>query len=233
MKTKYPLILIRFILTIVVIKAGFIPLAHANSNEERPAPQAVERSLIRPWTWFRGNPTGDNARQRAEQETRQSGNEEAQQRGRERGETEAQRGRERGETEAQRGRERGETEAQRGRERGFSAQERERMENLPESSLPPGLQHRQQAGRGLPPGLQRRVDRGEGLPPGWANRVEVGKPLPEDIYKNATAIPPQLKKQLPAAPEGVQDILVEDQIIRVVEQTREVIDSLRIGRRTQ
>ncbi len=222
-----PILISRLLLFAVCVCLVLPVLSVANAAENNAAPQAAERSLLRPWTWFRsGNPGGYEDSQQGQREVEQE-------RERERDETAAEQARNRDVAEPRQSRESGEASAPKGRERGFTEADRERLQNVPEASLPPGLQRRQSQGRGLPAGLQRRVDRGEGLPAGWANRVQVGKPLPKDIDKSASMIPPEIREQLPKAPEGVQDILVEDQIIRVIEQTREVIDSLRIGKRAE
>ncbi|MGD8430269.1 MAG: hypothetical protein PVH31_07660 [Ectothiorhodospiraceae bacterium] len=70
----------------------------------------------------------------------------------------------------------------------------------------------------LPPGLQKKVDRGGSLPPGWQRNLEVGHTLDKAVYQEGTVT---------AEDDGVVTISVDDRIVRVVEDTREILEILR------
>lgn len=195
---------ILFSLTTCVI----IPLPAAAEEQSAEARESTsERSVWRPWTWFRA---ADQRGQAGEQ--RGPGSDRTDR-------ADARR------DSADPGRD-----IAREKSRGFSEADRKRIAEIPDSALPPGLAKRQESGRGLPRGLQKRQEQGKGLPPGWLKKVESGKPLPEDIHEKASPVPDSLRPHLPEAPEGTVDLLIEEQLIRVAERTREVIDRIKIGR---
>ena len=76
----------------------------------------------------------------------------------------------------------------------------------------------------LPPGLQKKVDRGGELPPGWKKKLEVGTVLDPEVDKAAVSLPEDILSRLPDIPEGTEILQVGDEIIRVIESTREVVD---------
>lgn len=84
--------------------------------------------------------------------------------------------------------------------------------------------------RDLPPGLQRRVERGDGLPPGWVRKVERGEVLDQAQVHFGRRIDDELSRRLPRQPDGTVLLETEDQVIRVLEATGEVLDVLGIGR---
>ncbi|WP_223669127.1 hypothetical protein [Kangiella shandongensis] len=81
----------------------------------------------------------------------------------------------------------------------------------------------------LPPGLQKKYERTGQLPPGWAKKLNRGDVLPIDIYRHGHEVPYDLRRRLPIGPIGSKIIEVEGKIIRVMENTREIIDILDIG----
>ena len=72
-------------------------------------------------------------------------------------------------------------------------------------------------GEELPPGLEKKVERGGRLPPGWQKKVHVGEPLHPDIYEAGVVI---------ADDEGLLTVRIEGKLIRLIEETREVIQIL-------
>ena len=70
----------------------------------------------------------------------------------------------------------------------------------------------------LPPGLQKKAERGESLPPGWQKKVAVGKTLDLDVYHSGKVIARDDK--------GLVTISVEGGIIKVIENTREIVEIL-------
>jgi hypothetical protein len=71
----------------------------------------------------------------------------------------------------------------------------------------------------LPPGLQKKVGSGKSLPPGWQKKVAVGRVLDQDVYE-------QGKILLSHSDKGFVTISVEGQLIRVIENTREIVEIL-------
>ncbi|WP_018231224.1 hypothetical protein [Thioalkalivibrio thiocyanodenitrificans] len=84
--------------------------------------------------------------------------------------------------------------------------------------------------RDLPPGLQRRMERGDGLPPGWVRKVGRGEVLDQAQVRFGRRIDDELRRRLPRQPDGTILLETEDQVIRVLEATGEVLDVLGIGR---
>lgn len=71
----------------------------------------------------------------------------------------------------------------------------------------------------LPPGLQKKVAKGGALPPGWQKKVQAGEVLDPQVYDHGEVISHDDK--------GNVTIRVEDEIIKVVKDTREIIDILK------
>ncbi|WP_207063574.1 hypothetical protein [Motiliproteus sp. SC1-56] len=69
----------------------------------------------------------------------------------------------------------------------------------------------------LPPGLQKKEQRGQALPPGWQKKLSRGDVLDEDIYRESTVIKDD---------KGLVTIRVEGKLIKVIENTREIVEIL-------
>ena len=80
---------------------------------------------------------------------------------------------------------------------------------------PPGQGHGH-----LPPGLEKKVARGDTLPPGWQKKLQVGGVLDRDVYRHGVIIGSSRH-------DGIVDLRVDDRIIRLVEDSREIVDILR------
>ena len=70
---------------------------------------------------------------------------------------------------------------------------------------------------GLPPGLKMNHERGKPLPPGWQKKLKVGDVLDEQVYAHG---------QVVARGDGVITIRVDDRLIRLAKDTREILDIL-------
>ncbi|MCW8127397.1 hypothetical protein [Microbulbifer halophilus] len=71
----------------------------------------------------------------------------------------------------------------------------------------------------LPPGLQKKVERGGELPPGWRKKLEVGTILGHEIYRHGVVVKPVDR-------QGVVTISIEGEIIRLIHNTREIVEIL-------
>ncbi len=71
----------------------------------------------------------------------------------------------------------------------------------------------------LPPGLQKRAAEGKGLPPGWRKKLHPGAILDPQIYAH---------RQVLTGPDydGLMTIRVDNEIIRLVAATHEIVDIL-------
>ncbi len=78
----------------------------------------------------------------------------------------------------------------------------------------------------LPKGLQKKYQRTGQLPPGWQMKMARGEVIPGDIYRHGRDIPYELGRRLPVGPVGSKILEIEGKIIRVIHNTREIIDIL-------
>ena len=58
----------------------------------------------------------------------------------------------------------------------------------------------------------------------------MGEKVPEAYEPEIKSLPEEILKRLPETPEGTEIIQIDDEVIRVVENTREIIDILGLGR---
>lgn len=108
------------------------------------------------------------------------------------------------------------------RRRKFSEEEREVLEGWQRGEARGGRSD----GR-LPPGLQKKVDRGGELPPGWKRKIEIGTVLDDEIEANAESLPAEILRRLPeAANQDTEIMRIGDEIVRVMEDSREIVDIL-------
>lgn len=78
----------------------------------------------------------------------------------------------------------------------------------------------------LPKGLQKKYERTGQLPPGWQKKMARGEVIPSDVYAYRRDIPYDLRRRLPIGPVGSKIIEIEGKIIRVMQNTREILDIL-------
>ena len=72
---------------------------------------------------------------------------------------------------------------------------------------------------GMPPGLQKKAARGESLPPGWQKKLAVGQRLDRDVYNQGHVVYQDKR-------DGLLTIRVEGKLIRLMENTHEIVDIL-------
>lgn len=85
--------------------------------------------------------------------------------------------------------------------------------------------------KSLPPGLAKKVERGQELPPGWQKKIAVGEVLDAEIYKKASSVSEEEKRELPPSPAGAKLLKIENKIIRVMEATRTILDVFEVGKK--
>lgn len=76
----------------------------------------------------------------------------------------------------------------------------------------------------LPPGLAKKGK----VPPGWQKKLARGQPVPDDLWEMRVPLPRDILVKLPPPPPGVVLVRIADQIIKVREQTHEVLDRMGI-----
>lgn len=113
------------------------------------------------------------------------------------------------------------------RSAGFSEEEREILE-----SWRNGNAQWKQSSKPLPPGLKKKMERGGELPPGWKKKLEIGAVVDPEVYARAESLPEEIRRRLPNGETGTETIKVGDEIIRVIENSREIVDILE-GRRVE
>jgi hypothetical protein len=74
-------------------------------------------------------------------------------------------------------------------------------------------------GKSLPPGLEKKVASGGELPPGWQKKYRKGDILDRDIYRHGKVIKSRDR-------DGLISIQVDGTVVRLVEDTREIISIL-------
>ena len=82
--------------------------------------------------------------------------------------------------------------------------------------------------KNLPPGLQKKLDRGGELPPGWQKKVARGEVLDVDLYRQSRSLPEELLDRLPTEADGTELRLLNDRVVRIIDDTRAILDVLRI-----
>jgi hypothetical protein len=74
----------------------------------------------------------------------------------------------------------------------------------------------------LPPGLAKKNK----IPPGWQKKLARGQPIPDDIWAFRVPLPHEILIKLPPPPPGVVIVRIHDRILRVREETHELLDEL-------
>jgi len=72
----------------------------------------------------------------------------------------------------------------------------------------------------LPPGLQKNVDQGKPLPPGWQKKLAKGEIMDKEVYQHGRII-------VPVDSHGLVTISIEGKLVRLIEDTREIVEILR------
>ncbi len=82
--------------------------------------------------------------------------------------------------------------------------------------------------KSLPPGLARKPVRQNQLPSGWESDCVRGETLPKPIIERFWPLPKDLAIKLPPTPKGTVTITLEGKIVRLWEETRQVVDVFEI-----
>ncbi|MEN8662332.1 MAG: hypothetical protein ACN4GF_04800 [Lentimonas sp.] len=64
------------------------------------------------------------------------------------------------------------------------------------------------------------------LPPDWKKKLEVGGVLDPEFEEKAEPLPQKILDRLPKTPESTSIINIGDELIRIFENSREIIDIL-------
>ena len=82
---------------------------------------------------------------------------------------------------------------------------------------------------GLPPGLQKKLDRGGELPPGWQKKLSAGQVMEKAVYEQAEPLPRNVFMTLPPQPRETEIVTIEDKVVRVMKDTRRILDVFGLG----
>lgn len=91
--------------------------------------------------------------------------------------------------------------------------------------------HKEKKQKKLPPGLEKKLERTGELPPGWEKKLVRGEILDDDLYKIAVKIddwPDSKYKKYPHPKEGTELLRLQNRIIRITKDTREILEILGI-----
>lgn len=110
------------------------------------------------------------------------------------------------------------------KEQAFNKEEREVLE-----SWQKGNAKWKKSDKPLPPGLKKKLERGGELPPGWKKKLERGAKLEPELEEKARSLPKEILKRLPKSPENTEIVRIGDEIVRIFEDSREIIDILSGG----
>jgi Ni/Co efflux regulator RcnB len=76
----------------------------------------------------------------------------------------------------------------------------------------------------MPPGLQKNVEQGKPLPKGWRKKLAKGEVLDANVYARGKKVSPKDAATLPKTAAGESWIQVQNEMIRINESTRKIID---------
>ena len=74
----------------------------------------------------------------------------------------------------------------------------------------------------LPPGLAKQGK----VPPGWQKKLAVGQRVPDDLWAIHVPLPHDILVKLPPPPPGVIHVRIHDHVVKVIEETHEVLDKI-------
>ncbi len=78
--------------------------------------------------------------------------------------------------------------------------------------------------KSLPPGLAKKMARGGTLPPGWQMKVQRGEVMDYEVYNSGSPLPEELLRKLSNIPQGTVLLHVGNQIVKIIEASREIVD---------
>ena len=73
------------------------------------------------------------------------------------------------------------------------------------------------------------LDRGGELPPGWQKKLNAGEVMQPEIYQQAAPLPKDIFMTLPPQPHDTEILTVEDKVVRVMKDTRRILDVFGLG----
>lgn len=76
----------------------------------------------------------------------------------------------------------------------------------------------------MPPGLQKNVEQGKPLPKGWRKKLAKGEILDAGVYARGKKVSPKDAAKLPKTGAGESWIQVQNEMIRIHESTRKIIE---------
>jgi len=76
----------------------------------------------------------------------------------------------------------------------------------------------------LPSGLEKKLERGGELPPGWQKKLAKGEILEQDMYASAKRVSDVDMKKYPKSESGSELLQLEDKIIRIKKDTKEILE---------
>ena len=82
--------------------------------------------------------------------------------------------------------------------------------------------------KSLPPGLQKKLARGGELPPGWQKKVARGEVLDMTLYRQSRPLPEGLLNRLSIGPADTELRLLDDRVMRLMDDTRDILDVLQV-----
>lgn len=83
----------------------------------------------------------------------------------------------------------------------------------------------------LPPGLQKKYERTGELPPGWEKKMRRGEVLDDDLYEYGTPVHGKYGGYEYEERPGTELLRIEDKILRITKNTREILEIMRVGRK--
>ena len=83
--------------------------------------------------------------------------------------------------------------------------------------------------KAIPPGLQKKYEKTGELPPGWQKKINKGEVLDPELY-NVARKHPVIPRDYSLEPEvGTELLRIEDRIIRIMHDTREILEVFNIN----
>lgn len=85
--------------------------------------------------------------------------------------------------------------------------------------------------KSLPPGLQKKYERTGELPPGWEKKLRRGEVLDPDLYEYSIPVYGEYGGYEYENRPGTEIIRIEDKILRITKNTREILEIMGLGKR--
>ena len=82
--------------------------------------------------------------------------------------------------------------------------------------------------KNLPLGLRKKLERGGELPPGWQKKIARGEVLDAGLYRQSRSLPEALLNRLSTDLDGTELRLLDDRVVRIIDDTRMILDVLSV-----